>query len=66
MDSYLTTQVVYTEVKWREKLRDCNVARLSMMPRKGRRTDEVEAGALRSGSAGGVCGRLWPGTDWAA
>ena len=56
MDCYC--QVVYTEVKRREKLRGCNVVRLSMILRKGRRIDEAEAEAVRSGSAGRVCGRL--------
>ena len=56
MDSYC--QVVYTEVKRREKLRDCNVVRLSMILREGRRIDEAEAEAVRSGSAGRICGRL--------
>ena len=52
MDSYC--QVVYTEVKRREKLGDCNVVRLSMILRKGRHIDEAEAEAVRSSSAGRV------------
>ena len=62
MDSYC--QVVYTEVKRREKLGDCNVVRLSMILRKGRHIDEAEAEAVRSSSAGRVCGRLLSSLFW--